>query len=79
MHIGISRLIICVMLGVHSEECKAKLRVQGMVSSISKKMQTYLHLYFIIQFLRSTFLFLLMTCDFARGTSAKYKISASCM
>lgn len=79
MHIGISRLIICVMLGVHSEECKAKLRVQGMVSSVSKKMQTYLHLYFIIQFLRSVLLFLLMTCDFARGTSAKYKISASCM
>lgn len=26
MHISISRLIICVMLDVHSEECKAELR-----------------------------------------------------
>jgi len=79
MHISISELIICITLGVHSEECKAELRAQGMVSSFSKKMRTYLHLYFIIQFLRSTFLFLLMTGDVARGTSAKYKISASCM
>lgn len=79
MHISISKLIICVTWRVHGEECKAELRVQGMVSSISKKMQTYLHLYFITQFLRSTVLFLLMTGDFARGASAKYKIGASCM
>lgn len=72
MHISISKLIIWVTLDVHSEECKAELRVQGMVFSVSKKMQTYLHLYFIIQLLKNTFLFLLMTGDFARGTSAKY-------